>query len=150
MQTAVLGDVPGVVAGRRLRLIGALLLLIHDDEADVPQRREHRRPGSQHDVRLATADALKLVIPLGQAQAAVQQRHLVPKIRGKARHHLRRQRDLRHQDHHGPAAVQQLLRQPDIDQRFAAAGHTLQQRDARFPGQRLLQNVLIDLLLLVV
>ena len=46
--------------------------------------------------------------------------------------------------------MQQLLRQPDIDQRFAAAGHTLQQCDARFPGQCLLQNVLIDLLLLAV
>ena len=42
LHAAILGDVPRVVAGRCLRLVGALLLLVHDDEPDIPQRREHR------------------------------------------------------------------------------------------------------------
>ena len=99
---------------------------------------------------LAPADALELVVPLRQPQAAVQQRYLIAEIGGEPGHHLGRQRDLRHQDHHGTAPVQQLLRQPDIHQRLAAAGDALQQCDTGFSGQRLLQNVLVDLLLLVV
>ena len=80
----------------------------------------------------------------------MQQRHLIAEISGEPSHHLGRQRDFRHQEHHGFAPVQQLLRQPDIDQRFAAAGNALQQRDAGLSGQRLLQNLLVYLLLLVI
>ena len=80
----------------------------------------------------------------------MQQRHPVPEIGGEPRHHLGRQGDLRHKDHHGSSLCQQFLRQPDIHQRFAAAGDALQQRYAALSGQRPLQDILIRLLLLVV
>ena len=114
------------------------------------QRREHRAAGAQHHRGLTLPDALPLVVPLGHPQAAVQQRHPVPEIGGEPRHHLGRQGDLRHKDHHGSSLCQQLLRQPDIHQRFAAAGDALQQRHAALAGQRPLQDIFIRLLLLVV
>ena len=52
------------------------MLLVHDDEADVRERREHRRARADHDVDLAAADALPLVVPLSVGQAAVQNRDL--------------------------------------------------------------------------
>ena len=144
---AVFGHVAGVVAGRVFRLVRPFLLLVHNDQSQLVQRREHRRPGTKHDVRLAPAQPLVLVVPLRQAQAAVQQRHLVSEIGGEARHHLRRQGDLRHQDHHGLAHPQQLLRQPDIHHRLAAAGNAPQQRDPRFTALYLPQQRVTDPLL---
>ena len=139
-----------MVAGRRLRFVGAFLLLVHDDKPDIAQRCKHRRTSTQHDAGLAAADTLELVVALRHPQSAVQQRYLIAEIGGEPRHHLGRQRDLRHQDHHGPPLPQQLLRQPDIDQRFAAAGNALQQRDTGFSGLHLPQNVLVHLLLLII
>ena len=144
---AVFGHVAGVVARRVFRLVRPFLLLVHNDQSQLVQRREHRRPGTQHDVRLAPAQPLVLVVPLRQAQSAVEQRHLVAEIGGEARHHLRRQGDLRHQDHHGLAHPQQLLRQPDIHHRLAAAGNAPQQRDPRFTALYLPQQRVTDPLL---
>ena len=58
-----------------------------------------------------------------------------------------RQGDLRHQDHHGLAHPQQLLRQPDIHHRLAAAGNAPQQRDPRFTALYLPQQRVTDPLL---
>ena len=99
---------------------------------------------------LSPADALPLVVPLRQAQAAVQQRHLIPEIGGKPRHHLGRQGNLRHQDHHGTALRQQCLGQPDIHQGLAAAGNPLQKRHTGAAAAGLSQHSLIGPLLLVI
>ena len=131
-------------------MIGPLLLLIHDDEAQIFQRCKHRRPGTQHDMGLAPAQPLELIIAFRHPQAAVQQRHLAAEIRGEPRHHLGRQGDLRHQDHHRSAYFQQLLRQPDIHHRLAAAGYAAQQRDAGRLRPHLGQQRVTDALLLVV
>ena len=147
---AVSGNIPGMVAGRPFRLIGTLLLLIHDDQTQIFQRCKYRRPGPQHHGGLAIPDALPLVVPFRHAKAAVQQRHLLPEIGGEARHHLGRQGDLRHQDHDRLSLLQQFLCQTDIDQCFTAAGDALQQCHTAFSGQRTLQNRLICLLLLII
>ena len=149
-EAAVFGNVPCMIAGRIFGFIGALLLLIQNDEAQVLQRREHRRSGTQHNMCLSPADALPLVVPLRQAQAAVQQRHLIPEIGGKPRHHLGRQGNLRHQDHHGTALRQQCLGQPDIHQGLAAAGNPLQKRHTGAAAAGLSQHGLIGPLLLVI
>ena len=80
----------------------------------------------------------------------MQQRYLVSKISGEARHHLGRQGDLRHQDHDRLSLLQQFLCQTDIDQCFTAAGDALQQRHTAFSGQRTQQDCLIRLLLLII
>ena len=147
---AVLGHVPGMVAGCVLGLVRALLFLIHDDETQLRQRREHRRARAQHDTGLAPADALVLIVPLRHAQATVQQGHPVAEIGGKAGHHLRRQGDLRDEDHYGLAPFQQQLGQPDIHHGLAAAGNAQQQRDAGLTPVYLRQQRVADTLLLVV
>ena len=149
-EAAVFGDIPCVIAGRIFGFVGALLLLVQDDQPQVLQRGEHRRPGTQHDVCLSPADALPLVVSLRQPQAAVQQGHLIPEIGGKPGHHLGRQGDFRHQDHHGPALGQQGLGQADIHQGLAAAGDPLQKGDAGAAIAALGQDLIIGPLLLIV
>ena len=46
------GHVAGVVARRAALLEGGLVFLVHDDHAEVGDRREHRRARSDHDARL--------------------------------------------------------------------------------------------------
>ena len=147
---AVSGNIPGMVAGSPFRLIGTLLLLIHDNQAQIFQRRKYRRASPQYHCGLTLPDTLPLVVPFCHAKAAVQQRHLVSEISGEARHHLRCQGDLRYQDHDRLTPLQQLLSQTDIDQCFTAAGDALQQCHTAFSGQRTLQNRLICLLLLII
>ena len=125
LHTAVFGNIPCVVARGFFRFVGALLLLVQYDEAQPFQRGEHRRAGSQHHRSLTPADALILIPPLRQPQAAVQQRHLSAKVGGKPGHHLGGQGDLRHQDHHGLSLLQQGLGQTDIHQCLTAAGDAL-------------------------
>ena len=97
---------------------------------------------------LAPPQPLELIIAFRHPQTAVQQRHLAAEIRGEPRHHLGRQGDLRHQDHHRSAYFQQLLRQPDIHHRLAAAGNAAQQRDAGRLRPHLGQQRVTDVLLL--
>ena len=125
LYAAVFGNIPCVVARGFFRFVGALLLLVQYNEAQPFQRGEHRRAGPQHHRSLAPADALILIPPLRQPQAAVQQRHLSAEVGGEPSHHLRGQGDLRHQDHHGLSLLQQGLCQTDIHQRLAAAGDAL-------------------------
>ena len=47
------------------------MLLVHDDEPDALERREHRRPRADDDVDVAAADAVPLVVALAVGQAAV-------------------------------------------------------------------------------
>ena len=123
-----------MVARCILRLVGAFLLLIQHDQADILQRRKHRASRTEHDMRFAAANTLPLIVAFRITQPTVQQRHLIAEIGGETRHHLRRQRDFRHQDHDRLPRLEQLLRQTDIHQRFTAAGHTVQQRHACLAG----------------
>ena len=147
---AVAGNVSGVVAGSALGFIRAFLLLVHNDQPQIFQRREHGAAGAQHDTGLPLPDALPLVIALRGPKAAVQQGYLFPKISGEAGHHLRRQGNFRHKDHHRLSQCQQLLCQADIDQRLAASGNALQQRYATGSCHDPLQDCVIRLLLLLV
>ena len=80
----------------------------------------------------------------------MQQRHLVTEISAETCHHLRRQRNFRHQDHHRFPTAQQFLGKTDIHQRLAASRYALQQRDARLAAFHLTEDGLIDLLLLFI
>ena len=72
---AALGHLPRVKAGGVLRLIGVLLFLVHHDEADVRQRREHRAAGAHHDVGPAGLYHPPLQKALGVAEGGVLHRH---------------------------------------------------------------------------
>ena len=130
LRTAELRDVARVVARRIFGLITRLLLFIQNDEPEVLQRCKHRAARAQHDAHLTAADALPLVVALGERQRAVQHRDVTAELRRKAAQHLRRQRDLRHEQHGGLAARERFFDEPDIDLRLAAGGHAMQQRGA--------------------
>ena len=126
-----------MVPGRVFRLVAALLLLVQDNEAQVPQRRENGRAGTQHHPDLSPADPLPLVISLRHPQRAVEHRHLVPEIPGEPAHHLGCQHDFRHQHDGGFALFQYFLDQAKIDLGFPAAGNALEQHSlgSRIVGQ---------------
>ena len=80
----------------------------------------------------------------------MEHRHLLAEMGGKKGQKLRCQSDLRHQQQSRSALLQAVGNEPDIDRRFAAAGHAVEQRDPRrFPAV-LLPQALIDPLLLVI
>ena len=147
---AIDSHLPGMIAGGVFGFIGVLLLLIHNEQAKILRRRKDRRAGAENDRRLPGADALPGVVALGDAQAAVEHRHLFAEMGGKKGQKLRRQSDLRHQQQGRSALFQAIGNEPDIDRRFAAAGNAVEQRDTRRLPAALLPQALIDPLLLVV
>ena len=54
----------GVVAGIALLLVGAVVLLVDDDQPEVVERREHGRARADADARLAAAHPPPLVVAL--------------------------------------------------------------------------------------
>ena len=63
------GEVAGVVARVDLLLVGAVLLLVHHDQAEVGDRGEEGRAGAEHHPRLAAAHPLPLLVALARAQS---------------------------------------------------------------------------------
>ena len=63
-----------MIPGGFLLLIGMLVLLIHDDQAERFHRREHRRPGADDDARPALADFFPFIVPLPRREVTVQHR----------------------------------------------------------------------------
>ncbi len=53
------------------------MLFVDDDQAELVERREDRRPRADDDVDLAAPDALPLIVPLAVGQAAVLNGHAV-------------------------------------------------------------------------
>ena len=51
------------------------MLLVHDDDADIAEWRQDRRPGPDDDIHVAGPDPSPLVGPLAVAEAGVDERH---------------------------------------------------------------------------
>ena len=66
------GEVARVVARGFLLLVGRFVLLIHDDEAEVLQRREDGAARADDDVGAAFADLVPFVVPFAVGEMAVQ------------------------------------------------------------------------------
>ena len=66
-----------VIARRLVLLVRGVVLLIHDDEAGIGERRKHRRARADHDVDVAAADAVPLIVALAIGEAAVLNRDRV-------------------------------------------------------------------------
>ena len=67
-----------------------LLLLIHDDQADILKRGEYRRPGADRNGRLPCPHPFPLIHALADRQPAVKDRNPIPKPRVKQPKGLRR------------------------------------------------------------
>ena len=59
---------------------------------------------------------------------------LIPEVGGKCPEHLRRERNLRHEQDRGAPHIKTAADEVDVDARFAAAGHAVQQRRVRSAG----------------
>ena len=112
------------------QMIACLLLLVEDNEANVRQRREHSAACAKHNMHLAAADTLPLVVAFRERQRAVKHRNIIAELGSKAAQDLRRERDLRHEQHGRFPAAQRFLDELQVDLRFAAGGHAVQQRGA--------------------
>ena len=124
---AVGGDVAGVVARVALVLVGAVVLLVDDDQPEPLDRGEDRRARPDGDPRLTGPQPPPLVVALALAQRRVQQRDRVPEARREARHRLRREGDLRHERDHALATRQGGLRRAQVHLGLAGPGHAVQQ-----------------------
>ena len=120
------GHVAGVVAGRLLLLVALVVLLVHQNQAELGHGREDGRAGADDDGRIATPDAPPLLAALFRGQRGVQQRDFVAKGRVQQADALRRQADLRNQQDGREAALQRPLHRGQIDGCFARAGDAVQ------------------------
>ena len=116
-----------MVFGYIFRLIGALLLLIQHDEAQILQGGKHSGAGANHHPGLPRLDALPLVVPLPCSQGGVEDGHLLPEMGGEQPHKLGSQGDLGHQHQGGAAPPERLVDQFQIDLGFSAAGDAVEQ-----------------------
>ena len=119
------GHLFGGVSGGLLGAVGMLLLLVQDDESKVLTGGEDRRAGANGDLGIAVFQPLPLVRPLARAQGAVEQCHLVPEIGRQDAQKLRRQGDLRNQEHSTSPLLQDVFDELQVDRGLAGAGDTV-------------------------
>src|SRR5438876_7562029 len=124
-----------MIARSFLLLVGMLVFLVHNDEAERIDRREDRRARADDDAGTALADLVPLVMPLAGGKMAVQdgdQRLQLPGTEPglEAFNRLGRQRNFRH-EHNGPLALLERVGDGlEIDFRLAAAGGAVKEKSA--------------------
>lgn len=74
----------GMVARSLVLLVGALMLLVHDDKANVGERGEQRRARAHHHVDPPAAREVPLVEALAAGEARVQDGHVVTEAAAEA------------------------------------------------------------------
>jgi hypothetical protein len=127
-----LGDRPRVIARwRLLLLIGCLVFLVDDDQADRPQRDEERGAWADHHGGLSLVNRFPNGRPLALAQAAVDQNRPTGKACRDTLDDLGRQGDLRDQDDRLPTPPDALADRSEIEFGFAAPRHAVQEERAR-------------------
>ena len=122
------GHLVGGVPGRGLGAVGVLLLLVDDDEADVFQWRKDGAAGTHHDVGPAVLDHLPLEQSFRVVEGRVLHGHPPAELALQPQDHLGGQADLRYKHQRPPPQLQAPLDELEEDQRFAAAGHAVEQR----------------------
>ena len=121
-----------MVAGRLLLLVGVLVFLVHDDQAERLDRRKDGRARADDNARAALANLVPLVMPLAGGQMAVQHRHQRLQRAGaeprlEALDGLRRERNFRHEHDRAFALLQGVGDGLQIDLRLAAAGDAVEE-----------------------
>ena len=141
-------NVAAVVARALLLLVRRVVLLVDHDQTELRDRREDRRPRPHHDVHLAAANALPLIVTFAVRQPAMLDRDAIAKGFPKRGGDCWRQGNFRHE--HNRAATGRALkgRQPQVKFRFSAAGDAVKQGGAKRagagePGKALERRLLI-------
>ena len=126
MLHAMPGDLARMIAGRFVLLVGSILFLIYDNEAEPLQRGKDRRPCADHHARRAGTYPVPLVKAFSRRHAAVQQSHLIGKMRGGNPAQHGREADLGHQQHGTVAGLEHFGDEPQVNLRLAAARDSVQ------------------------
>ena len=121
------GDVPPVIARRFFLLVAGLLLFIHDNQAQIFERRENCRARSHHDARLAAPHAPPFARALHFRQRAVQHRDARAESRAAQPPTPQRQRNFRHQNQRGLVPRERRFDRAQIHFRFSAARDAVEQ-----------------------
>ena len=104
------------------------MLLVHDEEARVGNRRKGRGARADHGAGLPPADAVPGLGPLAFREGGVQDGRPLAKLAGQLTGEDGRQRDLGHQPDGPPTGLQSRANRPQVHLGLAAAGHPLEQR----------------------
>ena len=96
-------DIAGVIARRLFLLVRRILLLVDNDERQIADRREHRRPRPADHPRLAATYAMPLLRPLRIRQPRMQDGDLVAEHLMQIGRHRRSQPNFRNQQDRRPA-----------------------------------------------
>ena len=124
-------DAPCVVSGTLLLLVGGIVLFIDDNESQIVQRGEHRRPRAYDHVDLAAPDAMPLIVSRAGRQPAVLYRHAVSERSPEGIRHRRCQRDFRHQHQHPAPRLRNPPGKAQVHLGLAAPRDTVQQSDVK-------------------
>ena len=123
-------DGTGVVTRHIGLLVAALVLLVDDDRAQIPDRREHRRARADRDPLPPLAQAAPGVEAFPVREPGVQHGDLVAEAGAEALHGLGRESDLRDEEDAGAAQRELTLQHFQVDGGLARARHAAQERDA--------------------
>ena len=102
-------------------LVGTLVLLVHDDETHVRERREQGGARANHDVRGTRADHVPLVEAFAGRKSGVEDGHIVAEAAPEAADRLSRERDLRHEDDGTPPLRTDTFDGIEVDLRLAGS-----------------------------
>ncbi len=141
------GRLSGMVLGRRLTFIAALVLLVHNDHPNVGKGGKKGGPGADNHVDLPVFGPLALVIFFSRRQGGVQDADSVPEPVVKPQQGLVGEGDLRDQHHSLPSPGPHLLHNLQIHFCLAASGDPVEKAGARAPGVIILQNLPDNVLL---
>ena len=123
----VAGDGAGVVGRVALLLVGGVVLLVDDDQAEVADRGEDRRARADADLRLAAAQPLPLVEALAVGEGAVEDGEAVAEAGAEAGDGLRGEADLGDEDDRAAPAGERRLDRRQVDLGLARAGDAVEE-----------------------
>ena len=121
------GKVPGIIAQARFLFIGIVMFLIHNNDADVPDRRKNCRPGTNDDINLAKTDFPPLVQALSLGKHGVNYRNFFTKPCPETPFCLGNQGNFRHQYNGPPALFHGIRHQAHVHFGLAGPGYARQQ-----------------------
>ena len=127
--------VAGVVGDAILLLVGGVVLLIHDGEAEIREGKEQGGARARHHLHLAARHALQHAGAAPRGDAGMPFRRPNAETAGEAVEEGLRQRDFGQQDQRLPPLPQGFGHRFEIDFRLAGAGDAVQQVDAEGAGR---------------
>ncbi len=128
-----------MIARHLVLLVSRLVFLIDDDQAQIPDRGEHRRPRAHDHPHLPRRQRGPAVEPLAFAEMAVPDHGSVAgglEAAAQPRHGLRRERHFGHQIDGAASRRQHLFDRTEINLGLAGAGDAVQQMHREFPPRQ--------------